>query len=116
MTITDLIDAAHAGAVKPLNDQQSQEVITLLLAIKENLHEEGLHKILMQDDFHLKILDNPAFDYCLMVFNGHIILTVPDPRNKLDDRPNGGTLLMFELADPKVFEKVAAATRDYHGP
>lgn len=88
----------------------ANEVETLLLAIKENLHEEGLHKVDLHDHFHLRILDNPAYDYALMVFDGKIILTIPIPQH------SGPNLRLFDLADPEVFQKVKQAVWSYHGP
>ncbi len=81
---------------------------TLLLAIKENLHQEGLHKIHGPDNFRLYILDNPAMDFAAMVFAGEIRLV-----RCTAGFPYTG---FFELADPEVFQKLATAIRSYHGP
>lgn len=109
--LNHLVDSAHRGEVIP-QDDKADEAATLIAAIKESLHEEGLHKIVEKDKYHLLILDNPGFDYSLMTFAGRIILGVPTPRHKVDS-DNGGTLKFFDLADPNCFKQVATAVRSY---
>lgn len=99
--VNKLVNDAHNQKVKPTTQEAVEEVNTILEAIAEALREEGLTKVLVDEKWHVKILDHPGFDHNLMVYDGRIIMTC------------NGHMKFFELADPKCFTQVAEAVRSW---